>query len=92
MTERIQELTRNDVLLSEKNKCVKEITKYELDILVLERANPDAVIARQPLKKDVNGNAISWKDIKPIEMLEKYATEKEGMEVRLGAIETLMKK
>lgn len=78
------EITRRDVLISEKNKCVKTVTKLEIDIATLERSDSNLVVAREKLTEK------SYREITVKEMLEQYRNDLKGTQVRLETIEQLL--
>lgn len=81
---------RADIFSEEKKKCVAHIAKFEIDIHVLERTDPKAVIAKQALKKDADGNVLSSRDITAKDTLEDYRKQKESYEKRLGVLNNLL--
>lgn len=77
-------LTREHVLISEKNAVVKSMTKVEIDISVLERVDPDLVVAQ----KRITPNSV--KEITAKEMLEDKRQEYDDFKKRFDIIEMLL--
>lgn len=80
----ITEITRRDVLISEKNKVVKKMVAREIDIATLQRSNPETVVAQEELR---NG---ATRDIKVSEALEQANNALEGYKIRLDSITALL--
>jgi hypothetical protein len=74
-----------EILEEERKKIVQNIAKLDIDISVLERTDPELTVAREKLSEK------SYREIKAKTMLENYRKEKEGSELRLRAVETLIK-
>lgn len=87
----IEELTRKDVLISEKNAIVKKITVADIDILVMERSDPDMQVGRKQGPLGPNGQPMSYIAVTAREMLASKQKDREGYVVRLNAIEILLK-
>lgn len=88
----MQELTKKDILISEKNKILAEIVKHEIDINILEKENTELVVAKDILAKDKEGKTLSTRDVRVSEMKERYEKGNEGFIKRLKAIEEMIKK
>ena len=95
MKNNVVEITRADVLISEKNKCLKSIMLLELDIKILERTDGKMVVAREPGPRDDYGNIMSYKGITAKELLERKRKEladtKENAGARMKVIDILLK-
>lgn len=88
--EKIEKLETKTVLLMERNKCVQKLAKLSIDMRILSRTSPTAVMGTTPLAK--NGNTvISTKDVTAAEMLENMESDKKSMGLRLETIDQLMK-
>ena len=88
---KIEELKREDVLLSEKNKAIKDITITEINIAILERTDPNTVMAKKPTQKDAQGNVTAYSPVTAKQMLANSREDLESQKLRLNVIETLMK-
>ncbi len=86
-------LTRKDVLNSEKNRLTKEITKLDIDILVLERTDPKLQVGKKVAAVNPQtGQPMSYAAVTAKEMLEESRTDREGHLERMKAVEILMSK
>lgn len=87
----ISALTRKNVLMAERNKCVKFIVEKEVDIRVMEQTDPTLVIGRKPGAMGQNGQPMSYVQVTAKEMLTMDKKERDGKIARLRAIDELLK-
>lgn len=94
--EKISELTRKDVIISEKNKVLEKVVKIEIDIAVLETQAPTMIVAieKTPLATNARGEAMSYheREITVKERIEKDTKDLSQLMVRLNTLEKLLKK
>ena len=89
---KITELEPKDILISEKNKTLTDMVKLDINIAVLERTDPDTVVAKKTTKTDEQGNVTAYSPITAKQMLESSRQDRAGKTIRINVIETLMKK
>ena len=89
-TENVVGISLLDVLISEKNKTMKELGKYMIELSVLERADPDLVVAEDVNARDKEGNPISATEVKASEMIQRYDGQVKGKRMRLERIDALI--
>lgn len=85
----IKVLTKKEVYIAERNNCIEKIACLEINILVLKRTDPDMVIGTKPAVED-RGKVIATTEVPAKDMLVEYNKQKEGLEIRLSAIESLI--
>ena len=84
--EKTKELGEKDFLILQKNACLQEIVKHNIDIKVLERTSPKTVVLKQKLSDH------SHREITAEQMLADLRNKLEGYALRMSAIENLLKK
>jgi len=87
----IQEITKKEALVEQKNSCLREIIKQEIDIHTLERTDPNTVIERKN-KMGRSGEIIATIDITAKESIETRKKQLTGVNIRLNSIEALLGK
>ncbi len=84
MATKVEKLTKEDVLMSERNNCVNQMTKLDIDIKVLERTDPEMVIAKKPLTNK------SYQEVKARDVLKADKEQRAGLQARLDVIDLLL--
>jgi len=87
----ITELTRKDVLTTERNKVIEKLTQYEIDIHVLERTDPELQVGKKVVAQDASGNPMSFTAVSAKQMLINKKQEQANLQIRLASIDALMK-
>lgn len=70
----------------ERNQCQVEVAQLDIDIAILEKQDPEAVVARKKLTDS------SYREITTKDFLPQKTKERELKQVRLEAIDVLIKK
>lgn len=89
-TENVVGISLLDVLISEKNKTMKELGKYIIELKVLERADPDLVVAEDVKSTDSKGQPTAYTEVKASEMIERYDGQVKGKKMRLECVDILI--
>lgn len=84
MATKVEKLTKEDVLMSERNNCVNQMTKMDIDIKVLERTDPEKVVAKKALTNK------SYQEIKAKDILQSHKETRVGLQARLDVIDLLL--
>ena len=82
----IEQLTYKEALLIERNQCQAEIAQLDIDIAILEKQDPNAVVARKKLTPN------SFTEITTKDFLPQKTKERELKQVRSDAIDVLLSK
>lgn len=86
----VVEITRMDVLITEKNKALKQLTEFEIDIKICDRSDAKSIVAREPLKME-GEQVLSWKEITAQEYASQLRQKAALTRQKLEAIGILMK-
>ena len=79
-----------NVYLPTREKTLKEIGTRNIDIKVLQRTNPNLVVAQRTLSTDSQGKPKSTQEITAGEHLKTLEEQREGLKMRLMSIDLLI--
>ena len=86
----MKEITKKEIYIEYKNNCIKKIAGLDIEILVLERTDPKKIIGHKPTMQNDKGQTIASVEVPAGELLKEYKGQRDGFEIRLGVIESLL--
>lgn len=89
--DKIYQQTRQKELARIKAQTIEQMVALEIDARVLERTDPEAIVAHKVLTRNSAGEPMSARNITAKDRAHDIAVELEGLQKRIEAINDLLK-